>query len=320
VNITTGIQQGNRWDLPFMLDFKINDVVFAETVVLPISSVPLRLTCQQSLTECTLNLLEINPIQKSVGISCVRSILVHNTDHLIYVYESPGELGIGGKIWDSTFVLIDYLYKHASKYITNRKVIELGSGTGVTGISSLLQISISSFPLVFTLGLSLAFLDPLEMVLTDINEVVPLLSMNIQLNQLLQSGLTSQVIREKYKCVEYLWGTTMQTGMLDPNDSFRLFSECLFMVASDVIYYPEGYRPLLETLEWWLSLPLPSETCEHERLFILAHRHRHPEDGKFFEMVEESSIISINEISRSSDMQRGKVITKDVRLFILKGR
>jgi hypothetical protein len=156
------------------------------------------------------------------------------------------------------------------------------------------------------------------MVLTDINEVVPLLSMNLQLNQLLQGGSTSKIIQDKYKCVEYLWGTIMTLDSSDLNNCFRLFSDCLFMIASDVIYYPEGYRPLIETLEWWFNLPLPSDTCESDRILILAHRHRHPEDGKFFEMVKESSIISMIEICRDDDMQQGRVITKDVRLIIFK--
>jgi hypothetical protein len=136
VNVVTAISEGNQWELPFMLDFEIKDFVSAETFVLPVSSIPFRLTCLQSPGEYNFDLQEISPIQKSVGVSCVRSVRVPHIDQLIYVYESPGELGIGGKIWDSTFVLIDYLYKNASQYITNQKVIELGSGTGISGIFS----------------------------------------------------------------------------------------------------------------------------------------------------------------------------------------
>jgi hypothetical protein len=72
------------------------------------------------------------------------------------------------------------------------------------------------------------------------------------------------------------------------------------ILASDVVYYPEGYAPLLATLKDLLlaEAPCVSTTragpgasaggntefthCQRGPVCILAHRHRHPEDQNFF--------------------------------------
>ncbi len=51
----------------------------------------------------------------------------------VYAYESPGLLGIGGKIWDSSFILIAYLSAVKNEIIAGKRILELGSGTGITG-------------------------------------------------------------------------------------------------------------------------------------------------------------------------------------------
>ena len=48
-------------------------------------------------------------------------------------------LGIAGKVWDSTFVLLEYLNTHRD-IVENRVVVELGSGTGLAGKSKLFII------------------------------------------------------------------------------------------------------------------------------------------------------------------------------------
>ena len=44
-------------------------------------------------------------------------------------------VGIGGKLWDSSMILAEYLLSH-SDLIKSRRVIELGSGLGLIGIVS----------------------------------------------------------------------------------------------------------------------------------------------------------------------------------------
>jgi hypothetical protein len=50
----------------------------------------------------------------------------------VLAFECPGYLGIGGKVWDSTYVLFRYLQRRP-ELIRRRRVVELGSGTGLAG-------------------------------------------------------------------------------------------------------------------------------------------------------------------------------------------
>ena len=53
----------------------------------------------------------------------------------MYALESPGYLGIGGKVWDSMYVLLSYLAHEpgARSLVEGCRVLELGSGTGLLG-------------------------------------------------------------------------------------------------------------------------------------------------------------------------------------------
>jgi Lysine methyltransferase len=70
-------------------------------------------------------------IGESTCASCIRESRVG--DVTVYVLESPGLLGIGGKVWDSTFVLVDFLRRKGLSFISGKRVVELGSGTGISG-------------------------------------------------------------------------------------------------------------------------------------------------------------------------------------------
>lgn len=73
---------------------------------------------------------------EEVQASCIRRLDIPGPEpNSVYALESPGLLGIGGKIWDSSFILIRYLAHHRTELITSKNVLELGSGTGVTGIT-----------------------------------------------------------------------------------------------------------------------------------------------------------------------------------------
>jgi hypothetical protein len=53
----------------------------------------------------------------------------------VHCLESVGYHGIGGKVWDSSFVLMKYLFQNR-RLIHNRNILELGSGTGVLGMAA----------------------------------------------------------------------------------------------------------------------------------------------------------------------------------------
>lgn len=74
---------------------------------------------------------------RAVGAQCIRDIILDNIQKTQFkfnfmAFECPGSLGIGGKVWDSTYVLLKYLNDRPD-LIRNKHVIELGSGTGLAG-------------------------------------------------------------------------------------------------------------------------------------------------------------------------------------------
>lgn len=50
-----------------------------------------------------------------------------------YALESPGYLGIAGKVWDSMYVLLQYLAIHQEELVRDKRIVELGCGTGLAG-------------------------------------------------------------------------------------------------------------------------------------------------------------------------------------------
>lgn len=56
-----------------------------------------------------------------------------------YALESPGYLGIAGKVWDSMYVLLQYLSLHSEELVSGKRIIELGCGTGLAGKCTLLS-------------------------------------------------------------------------------------------------------------------------------------------------------------------------------------
>ncbi len=157
-------------------------------------------------------------------------------------------------------------------------------------------------------------LSPRHVILSDLSNVIPLLHANIRLNNLplndhlrfQHTAIDSTV--QSYLPIGYSWGDeTYETvnnfhlntassdndltmlkddgdgsGTLDysvgKNVNINyLFSQCDIAVASDVVYDPIGYDPLIKSLGAFFALPSPSIK---DRVFIMAHRHRNPEDFK----------------------------------------
>lgn len=110
-----------------------------------------------------------------------------------------------------------------------------------------------------------------NVILTDIDEVVPLVTANIHLNVFLQSIPDSRDRLLRYNAMTHMWGNP--TSSLVSNHSEN---RNICVLASDVVYDPIGYNPLLETLMSLLSTP--RSNVNDIRVCYLAHRHRHPED------------------------------------------
>jgi predicted nicotinamide N-methyase len=88
---------------------------------------------------------------------------------------------------------------------------------------------------------------------------------NIALNRALNKNLGNTILH----CVPHGWGTDL--GPLPaPAD---------VLIMSDVVYDPIMYAPLVTTLSRFIG---PQTEC------IMAHRHRNPVDGQFFDMLREA--------------------------------
>lgn len=145
-------------------------------------------------------------------------------------------------------------------------------------------------------------LPPLQVILTDMMEVVPLLQVNISLNQVMHGG--GRNIYQSYMALKHSWGDSVDdlNAAVASSSSSSSFSACsyrgLLLVASDVVYDPAGYRPLVTSIAALLlhhqALYLHQETRRKERpeensssvqppLMVLAHRHRNPENMKWVE-------------------------------------
>ncbi|KAJ0409035.1 hypothetical protein ATCC90586_000622 [Pythium insidiosum] len=172
-----------------------------------------------------------------------RDALQPGLDQDILLAESPGNLGIGGKLWDSCLVLTRYLQDYPD-LLRGRQVIELGSGLGLVGIYCAMMGA--------------------HVTLTDMDEVIPLLHYNIRLN--FKGGETTSS-RNVPRAVAHAWGTTTDSLPSDPD----------VIVMSDVVYDPEGYAPLVASLE---ALAKTSDTT-----ILMAHRSRNPMEGQFFDLL-----------------------------------
>ena len=128
-------------------------------------------------------------------------------------------------------------------------------------------------------GLGLCTLNPLSVILTDFKEVKSLLDSNIDLNCIIINNLSMQdCIRSKFSARAFSWGTTLMKkenkenyinnvnlndycvdmmGMKDDaeggseggriSDTDSLL-EVDLVIASDVVYDPAGYEPLVKSL------------------------------------------------------------------------
>ncbi|XP_066497202.1 protein-lysine methyltransferase METTL21D [Hoplias malabaricus] len=145
-----------------------------------------------------------------------------NDGAVLKIYQcSKGDVGC--VVWDAAIVLSKYLETEqfcTSKTWSGKKILELGSGTGVVGI------------MAASLGANVT--------VTDLEDLQPLLEMNIRENQDLVSkgSITAKVLK---------WGEDVNDFLPHPD----------YILMADCIYYEQSVEPLVETLKL-LAAP---ETC-----------------------------------------------------------
>lgn len=167
------------------------------------------------------------------------------------IWEDGGAVGCGGKIWIAGELLSKYLL---DKPISQKgKIIEIGSGTGLVGLA---------------LGLSLPNRDLADIWITDIDELVPLMEKNIELN-----GLTDTV-----HAATLSWGEPLPDYAKDGVD---------VILAADCVYLERAFPLLEKTL-----LDLTNENT----LVLMSYRKRRKADSKFFRKIRKNfDIIQIRD-------------------------
>jgi hypothetical protein len=155
-------------------------------------------------------------------------------------------------------------------------------------------------------GLGIANYLPQSVVITDMAEVVPLLQANLLLN--LSTCAVQEVralLSSRYQACEHMWGTSVQpllsseTSASSSSESGSMERHYDVIIASDVVYDPIGYDPLIQSIVALLTLSSPGHMTRDSDIIplcIMAHRHRHPEDAKFFSSLRAQENIVVEQI------------------------
>ena len=204
----------------------------------------------------------------NAGATCCRELMLGKVS--VVVAEAPARLGIGGKLWDAALALVAHVgsTSGSDECVQGKRVLELGSGVGAVGIGARL------------FGAS-------RVVLTDIEDVVPLLEANVELNHV-----------QDVTAVALDWFQDVPSAVLD--ESFDL------ILASDVVYDPELHAPLLKTLGILL---------DRVPVCLLAHRRRNPHDADFFGALRARFDVAERVVSTG-----GERVPEDVELFAVRRR
>ncbi|KAE9302639.1 hypothetical protein PF001_g13921 [Phytophthora fragariae] len=219
--VVAGASKGADSTTPVALQIRAHELSKATWNLFPVVSLPFTIVpAGDEMKE---------GVTGDLGVHCCRAVAMDGLHHDILLAESPGNLGIGGKLkwWSSAADWASLAFSAPSARVT----------------------------------------------LTDIQEVIPLLEYNIRLDFLQQSEAdepTKYPAKGGVAAVpvarEHLWGEP-------PRD---LPSQPDVLVLSDVVYDPEGYAPLVSSLE------VLSTT---ETLVLMAHRSRNPMEHQFFELL-----------------------------------
>lgn len=136
-------------------------------------------------------------------------------------------------------------------------ILELGAGVGYTGLKLALEL-------------------PCKVLLTDMEEAIPSLNKNIQLNSH-QFRLGSSAV----SCTPLLWGAQQDSYLetISPN----INNHNWLILASDCVYYEELHLPLEQTLASLLSSKANSSS--HHRLCLLAGMRRWKRDNTFYSQL-----------------------------------
>ncbi len=138
--------------LMFFIRLECDEPLSTGRRVAPVITLPINLVFDNSdedmnLAQCDDHLLSLSA--KNIEAQCIREFRYGSNNKNVaqdllfrgcfWAFECPGYLGIGGKVWDSCYVLLNYL-KDNKSLIEGHAILELGSGTGLAGLNYILLI------------------------------------------------------------------------------------------------------------------------------------------------------------------------------------
>ncbi|PPR03849.1 hypothetical protein CVT26_000847 [Gymnopilus dilepis] len=117
--------------------------------------------------------------------------------------------GCGGLAWPAGQILANYLVQKGPSYIQGKKILELGSGTGLV-------------------GLAVGALGDAEVLITDQAPLLPIMQRNVSLNGL----------QDRVRVAELNWGSPIPSDIPFPD----------IILAADCVYFEPAFPLLVQTL------------------------------------------------------------------------
>lgn len=139
-------------DLVFLLEFRLSKRLPSNHDVSAVLSLPFSVFIQDDSTAVAASeqkgvAMQLQRACDQCHAACIRrvDVAVGGYTRPAYALESPGFFGIAGKVWDSMYVLLRFLSVPENRmlYVAHKRIIELGSGTGLAGESDTLDESIT---------------------------------------------------------------------------------------------------------------------------------------------------------------------------------
>ncbi|MFQ6634176.1 hypothetical protein Gotur_010326 [Gossypium turneri] len=201
----------------------------------------------------SLTMLGDGAVTQQLQQHCIRSI-----ESTVVIRQLPSE-GISFQLWPAATTLVKLLENHRrypnKNLLTDLstsggtddrklKILELGSGTGLVGISAAVMFGAN-------------------VTVTDLPQVVPNLQFKVDANADVVAGKGGNV-----NVAPLRWG--------EDDDVKVIGREFDIVLASDVVYHAHLFEPLIQTLRFLLN-----GGCE-KMAFIMAHSRRWKKESVFF--------------------------------------
>ncbi|KAK7386529.1 hypothetical protein VNO78_26823 [Psophocarpus tetragonolobus] len=201
----------------------------------------------------------------------------------LLIRQLPSE-GLSFQLWPAATTLVSLLDRHRSHPASSplsaalhgrRRILELGSGTGIVGIVAAATLSC-------------------HVTITDLPHVVPNLQFNADANASLTGGeVTVAPLR---------WGHA--------DDVEAIGRDFDLILASDVVYHDHLYEPLLETLR----LMMLGKGEKEKMVFVMAHLRRWKKESAFFKKAKKHFTVHVLHTDTPSHGSRiGVVVYRFIR-------